>query len=110
MLSFFIMIYDSVRQSKPAVRNNFGIGRFNTRLNFYFFEIHRLKFTQQKNFIYKRSNHYSNFRLEYPVWVGQTGTRENLQKKKTIPNFVSRNININTLLLRSFETSNVSYV
>ena len=39
MLSFFFMIYDSVRQAKATVRNTFGVGRFNTRLNFYFFEI-----------------------------------------------------------------------
>lgn len=50
MLSFFIMIFDSIRQAKPAVRNNFGVGRFNTRLNFYLFEISRLSFTQRKNF------------------------------------------------------------
>lgn len=50
LLSFFIMIYDSIRQAKPAVRNNFGAGRFNTRLNFYFFEINRLSFLQRKNF------------------------------------------------------------
>lgn len=50
MLSFFIMIYDSIRQAKPTVRSNFGVGRFNTRLNFYLFEIHRLEFVQRKNF------------------------------------------------------------
>jgi heme/copper-type cytochrome/quinol oxidase subunit 1 len=50
MLSFFIMIFDSIRQAKPSVRNNFGVGRFNTRLNFYFFEISRLSFTQRKSF------------------------------------------------------------
>jgi heme/copper-type cytochrome/quinol oxidase subunit 1 len=50
VISFFIMIYDSVRQAKPTIRNNFGVGRFNTRLNFYFFEISRLFFIQRKNF------------------------------------------------------------
>jgi heme/copper-type cytochrome/quinol oxidase subunit 1 len=50
VLSFFFMIYDSVRQAKPTIRNNFGVTRFNTRLNFYFFEIHRLSYIQQKNF------------------------------------------------------------
>lgn len=58
VLSFFIMIYDSVRQAKPTIRNNFGVTRFNTRLNFYFFEISRLSFIQQKNFY--------NFRLKSP--------------------------------------------
>jgi heme/copper-type cytochrome/quinol oxidase subunit 1 len=50
VLAFFIMIYDSVRQAKPTIRNNFGVTRFNTRLNFYFFEISRLSFIQRKNF------------------------------------------------------------
>jgi hypothetical protein len=44
------MIYDSVRQAKPTIRNNFGVSRLNRRLNFYFFEIHRLSFLQRKNF------------------------------------------------------------
>lgn len=50
MLSFFIMIFDSIRQAKPSVRNNFGVSRFNTRLNFYLYEANRLSFTQRKNF------------------------------------------------------------
>jgi heme/copper-type cytochrome/quinol oxidase subunit 1 len=50
LLSFFIMMYDSIRQAKPAIRNNFGVGRFNTRLNFYLFEINRLSFIQRKSF------------------------------------------------------------
>ena len=44
------MMYDSIRQGKPAIRNNFGAGRLNTRLNFYFFEINRLSFIQKKVF------------------------------------------------------------
>jgi len=44
------MIFDSVRQGKPTVRNTFGVGRFNTRLNFYLFEINRLSFIQRKGF------------------------------------------------------------
>jgi heme/copper-type cytochrome/quinol oxidase subunit 1 len=50
MLLFFFMTYDSVRQAKPTIRNNFGVGRFNTRLNFYFFEINRLSYLQRKSF------------------------------------------------------------
>jgi len=49
VLSFFFMIYDSVRQAKPTIRNNFGVGRFNTRLNFYLFEVNRLGFIQRKS-------------------------------------------------------------
>ena len=54
ILAFFIMIYDSIRQAKPSIRNNFGAGRLNTRLNFYFFEINRLSFLQKKNFYNSR--------------------------------------------------------
>ena len=56
ILAFFLMIYDSVRQAKPTIRNNFGVGRFNTRLNFYFFEINRLSFLQRKSFYSHRFN------------------------------------------------------
>jgi len=44
------MIFDSIRQAKPTIRNTFGVGRFNTRLNFYLFEVNRLDFVQRKNF------------------------------------------------------------
>jgi heme/copper-type cytochrome/quinol oxidase subunit 1 len=50
LISFFFMIYDSIRQAKPTVRNTFGAGRLNTRISFYFFEINRLSFIQKKNF------------------------------------------------------------
>ena len=42
VLSFFFMIFDSLRHSKAALRLTFGIGRYNTRLNFYLYEISRL--------------------------------------------------------------------
>jgi len=54
MLSFFMMMYDSIRQAKPTVRSNFGVGRYNTRLNFYLFEVSRLHFIQRKGFYLDR--------------------------------------------------------
>jgi hypothetical protein len=48
MTAFFLMIFDSLRQSKAATRNTFGISRFNTRLNFYIYEVARTKFLQRK--------------------------------------------------------------
>ena len=60
ILFFFVMIYDSIRQGKPAIRNNFGAGRLNTRLNFYLFEINRLSFLQKKSFYSKRSYPYNS--------------------------------------------------
>lgn len=63
ILSFFIMIYDSIRQAKPAVRNNFGAGRLNTRVGFYFFEINRLTFIQKKGFYNFRFFKKSSFKF-----------------------------------------------
>jgi len=63
ILAFFITIYDSVRQAKPAIRNNFGVGRFNTRLNFYFFEINRLSFIQRKSLYLHRFNNSNSSSL-----------------------------------------------
>ena len=70
ILAFFIMIYDSIRQGKPSIRNNFGAGRFNTRLSFYLFEINRLSFIQKKSFYSHRlsitnKNHTTNRTLLY---------------------------------------------
>jgi hypothetical protein len=62
------MIYDSIRQAKPAIRNTFGAGRFNTRLNFYLFEINRLSFIQGKNLHHlrvTRANHQSQVVANY---------------------------------------------
>lgn len=56
ILAFFFMIYDSIRQAKPAIRNTFGAGRFNTRLNFYYFEAYRISFIQRKSFHMHRSS------------------------------------------------------
>jgi hypothetical protein len=49
LMAFFIMIFDSLRQSKAVIRNSFGVGRYNTRLNFYIYEIARLIYVQQKS-------------------------------------------------------------
>jgi hypothetical protein len=72
VLSFFFMIYDSVRQAKPTIRNNFGVGRYNTRLNFYLFEINRLNFLQRKGFYNHRFiklNNLSTKELNYLTLV-----------------------------------------
>lgn len=59
LLSFFIMIFDSLRQGRAALRTTLGINRFNIRLGFYLFEISRLKVVKQKfgylfNYIFKK--------------------------------------------------------
>jgi heme/copper-type cytochrome/quinol oxidase subunit 1 len=72
VLSFFFMIYDSIRQAKPTIRNNFGVGRYNTRLNFYLFEVNRLNFLQRKGFYNHRFiklNNLSTKELNYLTLV-----------------------------------------
>lgn len=44
MIAFFIMIYDSVRRAKPSIRKTFGPVRFNVRVNFFMYELARLKY------------------------------------------------------------------
>jgi heme/copper-type cytochrome/quinol oxidase subunit 1 len=56
IMSFFIMIFDSLRQSRAVTRNTFGISRFNTRLNFYIYEISRTKYIQRKGWYLARFN------------------------------------------------------
>ena len=45
------MIFDSLRQGRAVTRNTFGISRYNTRLNFYLYEIARLTHLQQKGLV-----------------------------------------------------------
>ena len=54
LIAFFIMIFDSLRQGKAVIRNTFGISRYNTRLNFYLYEISRLTYVQQKGLTFFR--------------------------------------------------------
>lgn len=54
LMSFFIMIFDSLRQGRAVVRNTFGVSRYNTRLNFYLFSIGHHIYAQQKGlFLFK---------------------------------------------------------
>jgi heme/copper-type cytochrome/quinol oxidase subunit 1 len=54
LIAFFIMIFDSMRQGRPAIRNSFGVSRFNTRLSFYIYESARLLFIQHKGWYIAR--------------------------------------------------------
>jgi len=63
LIAFFIMIFDSLRQARAATRNTFGIGRYNTRLNFYLYEIARLLHVQRKSFYLYRFFRISSLKL-----------------------------------------------
>jgi len=56
LMAFFIMIFDSLRQARAVTRNTFGISRFNTRLNFYFYEVARNKYIQRKGLYIARTS------------------------------------------------------
>ena len=61
VLSFFFMIFDSLRQSRASVRNSFGVNRFNTRLSFYIFEIARLgRHFNKHSYLVRNFNNYSH--------------------------------------------------
>lgn len=55
-MAFFIMIFDSLRQARAVTRNTFGISRFNTRLNFYLYEIAKIKYIKRKGWYISRTN------------------------------------------------------
>lgn len=63
LMAFFIMIFDSLRQGRAVIRNNFGISRYNTRLNFYLYEIARLTYIQQKGLTLFRFTKPSSIKL-----------------------------------------------
>jgi hypothetical protein len=56
LMAFFIMIFDSLRQTRCATRNTFGVNRYNTRLNFYLYEIAKVNYVDQKAFFLFRGN------------------------------------------------------
>lgn len=68
LMAFFIMIFDSLRQGRAATRNSFGISRFNTRFNFYLYEIARTRHVQRRGWYisrYSRPNALSLNKLNY---------------------------------------------
>jgi len=54
LIAFFIMIFDSLRQARALTRSTFGVSRYNTRLNFYLYEIARSLHVQRKSFQFFR--------------------------------------------------------
>ena len=65
MLAFFIMIFASLRQGRPAIRNSFGVSRFNTRLNFYLYEVARITFISNAGRNLSRYNRVDSIKLDY---------------------------------------------
>lgn len=59
LTAFFVMIFDSMRQGRPAVRNTFGVSRFNTRFAFYLYESTRILHIQHKGYYLSRLPRFS---------------------------------------------------
>lgn len=63
LMAFFIMIFDSLRQGRAVTRNTLGISRFNTRLNFYLYEVARNRLIQRRGWFISRFNYPSSLAL-----------------------------------------------
>lgn len=74
ILCFVVMLFDSLRKKKAYIIKTFGVGRYNTRLNFYLYEIHRNKYwlmksqTLQNNTIYKINYKTYNKLINYELY------------------------------------------
>lgn len=74
ILCFIFMLFDSLRKKKPYIIKTFGIGRYNTRLNFYLYEIHRNKYWLHKslhlvrNPLYKTKSYGYNKIINYELY------------------------------------------
>lgn len=69
LIAFFIMIFDSLRQSRAVIRNTFGVSRYNTRLSFYLYESARLDFLQKKAWSFFRIFNKSFAKLNVSNYV-----------------------------------------
>ena len=68
IVCFFIMLFDSIRRGKASIRNTFGVGRYNTRLNFYNYEISKLTYLRGRSyalFPYNSLNYLTLNKLYY---------------------------------------------
>jgi heme/copper-type cytochrome/quinol oxidase subunit 1 len=52
ILCFIFMLFDSLRKKKPYIIKTFGVGRYNTRLNFFLYETARHTYWRQKYMFY----------------------------------------------------------
>ncbi len=78
LIAFFIMMFDSLRRGKAATRTNLGISRFNTRMNFYLYEVartyrierkgwHQSRYVQSRQLGYRKETdgRYSNAPINF---------------------------------------------
>jgi heme/copper-type cytochrome/quinol oxidase subunit 1 len=72
MMAFFIMIFESLRKAKAAMRNTFGISRYNTRVNFYFFMLARLEYFRQRYSWFSRTRAFALFYKKHNFEILET--------------------------------------
>ena len=67
---FIIMLFDSIRKKKTYTIKTFGIGRYNTRLNFYLYEISRNRYWlmksnfNNKKYLNNNLNNIKNYEID----------------------------------------------
>lgn len=72
VLAFVLMLFDSLRKQKGYIIKTFGVGRYNTRLNFYFYQLARNRYWLSKHFtllpvraVWHSKSHNQVHNLEY---------------------------------------------
>ncbi len=60
ILCFIFMLFDSLIKKKTCIIKTFGVGRYNTRLNFYLYECSRNNYWQGKYLILLKNKVYKN--------------------------------------------------
>lgn len=72
ILSFFIMVFDSIYKGRAIHRTMLGVGRYNNRLNFYIYEVSRLYYLRSKSltllkphYFKKKTKIINNINFEY---------------------------------------------
>jgi len=60
ILCFIFMLFDSLRKKKTYIVRTFGVGRYNTRLNFYLYEVNKHNYWQKKYLFLLKNKVYTN--------------------------------------------------
>lgn len=60
ILCFIFMLFDSLIKKKAYIIKTFGVGRYNTRLNFYLYECSRNSYWRKKYEVINKNKNYTN--------------------------------------------------
>lgn len=65
ILCFIFMLFDSLIKKKAYIIKTFGVGRYNTRLNFYLYECSRNSYWRKKYEVINKNKNYTNENYTY---------------------------------------------